>query len=52
MIDLPEIINEAEKYCIVKATKETGQNKTKAAELLGYSNYQSLDSRIKKLGLK
>ena len=51
-IDLPEIIKEVEKHYIVKAMKETGQNKTKAAELLGYSNYQNLDNRIKKLGLK
>lgn len=44
-------LEEAEKRLINRALKETGNNKSRAAELLGIT-WQSLDRRMKKFGLE
>jgi transcriptional regulator with PAS, ATPase and Fis domain len=41
-----------EKQYITSALKQSGGNKSKAARLLGFSNYQRLDARIKKLKIQ
>ena len=44
-------LEETEKTLIMKALEESGNNKSKAAELLNIS-WQSLDRRLKKFGIK
>ena len=46
--ELERVISELEISYIQKALKDTGGNKTKAAELLGIKNYQTLNNKIKK----
>ena len=41
-----------EKQYITTALKQSGGTKSKAARLLGFSNYQRLDARIKKLKIQ
>ena len=41
-----------EKRYILSALKQSAGNKSKAARLLGFSNYQRLDARIKKLNIQ
>ncbi|NND64396.1 MAG: sigma-54-dependent Fis family transcriptional regulator [Gammaproteobacteria bacterium] len=48
---LVEQLDEIERHAILDALEKTGQNKTKAAELLGIS-FRALRYRIKKLGIE
>jgi DNA-binding NtrC family response regulator len=41
-----------EKQYIAAALERSGNNKSQAARLLGFSNYQRLDARIKKLKIQ
>lgn len=45
---LPDILGEISKKYLKKGMKQAGGNKTKAAKLLGLSNYQTLDNWLKK----
>jgi len=45
---LEEIIGDVAKHYLERAMKETGQNKSKAAKLLGFNNYQTLSNWLKK----
>ena len=47
-LDLNELLGQVAGHYIQKALKETGGNKTKAAEMLGLKNYQTLDNWIEK----
>jgi DNA-binding NtrC family response regulator len=49
---LKDELEKMEKYYINAALKQTGHNKRAASELLGLNNYQSLDSKLTKLGLE
>lgn len=51
-INLPEIIGEVARHYLSEALRETSGNKTKAANLLGLSNYQTLTNWLKKYGLE
>ena len=51
-IDIQEIIAELSSQYIRKALRITGQNKTKAAELLGLKNYQTLNNWMEKYGIQ
>jgi transcriptional regulator with PAS, ATPase and Fis domain len=50
--DIEELLGSVEKKYIEKALAEAGGNKTRAAELLGVSNYQTLSNRMKKYGIE
>lgn len=50
-IDLQGIISEVARHYINRTLKETGGNKSKAAELLGLGSYQTLKNWITKYGL-
>lgn len=50
-IDIQEIIGDLVSHYIHRALDHTGQNKTKAAELLGLKNYQTLNNWIEKYGV-
>jgi DNA-binding NtrC family response regulator len=47
-VELPTLIGEVARHYIVRTLKATGGNKTKAAELLGLNNYQTLTNWIQK----
>jgi len=49
---LQEIIGVISSEYIYKALSETGGNKSKAASLLGFKNYQTLDNWVKKYGVE
>ena len=49
---LDNTLETIEKQYISAAVKQSGGNKSKAARLLGFSNYQRLDARIKKLKIQ
>ena len=49
---LDNTLETIEKQYISAAIKQSGGNKSKAARLLGFSNYQRLDARIKKLKIQ
>ena len=51
-IDLDEIQSEVERHYLKRAMELASNNKTKAASLLGFKNYQTLDNRLKAHGLK
>ena len=51
-VDLQGLIDELVQYYIPKALHHAQDNKTKAAELLGLSNYQTLNNWIKKHHVK
>jgi len=51
-IDLDEIQNEVERHYLKRAMELAANNKTQAARLLGFKNYQTLDNRLKTHGLK
>ena len=51
-VDIQNIIAELSSQYIREALKITGQNKTKAAELLGLKNYQTLNNWIEKFGIQ
>jgi transcriptional regulator with PAS, ATPase and Fis domain len=50
-VNLPEILADLTRNYIVKALKETGGNKSKAARLLGLPNYQTLTNWLEKYGI-
>jgi transcriptional regulator with GAF, ATPase, and Fis domain len=47
-VELPTLIGEVARHYIVRTLKATGGNKTKAAELLGLNNYQTLTNWMQK----
>lgn len=47
-VDLKRVIDVVTKHYLKGAMKEAGQNKTKAAKILGLNNYQTLDNMLKK----
>jgi transcriptional regulator with GAF, ATPase, and Fis domain len=49
---LDNTLETIEKQYITAAINQSGDNKSKAARLLGFSNYQRLDARIKKLKIQ
>jgi transcriptional regulator with PAS, ATPase and Fis domain len=49
-LKLPEIMAKVAKHYLERAYKETGGNKTKAADLLGLPNYQTFSNWIDKYG--
>lgn len=51
-IDIQAIIAKMSTLYIHKALDETGGSKTKAAELLGLKNYQTLNNWIEKYTIK
>ena len=50
--DLQGLLDEVSRYYIARAIEKSGQKKKKAAEMLGFSNYQTLGNWMEKLGLK
>lgn len=48
---LQEVLDTVAKHYFERALKETGNNKSQAAKLLGVSNYVTLTNRLKKLGM-
>lgn len=51
-IDLQEIIDKVEEHYTRLAWQKTAGQKTKAAELLGYTSYQNYNKRLEKYGIK
>lgn len=49
--NIQNVIDDVVRQYIEKALKQTGGNRTKAAEILGLSNYQTLNNWIKKYGI-
>ena len=47
-IDLPELMEELAQHYLKRAIAEANGNKTKAAKLLGFSNYQTFTNWLKK----
>jgi transcriptional regulator with PAS, ATPase and Fis domain len=50
-VDIQEIIGEIAGHYIRRALDAAGQNKTRAAQLLGLNNYQTLSNWIEKYGI-
>jgi transcriptional regulator with PAS, ATPase and Fis domain len=51
-LDLQELIAEVAEHYLNRVLKLTAHNKTKAAELLKFANYQTLNNWIKKYNIK
>lgn len=51
-IDLDEIIGEVSLHYLERAMNSSGGNKSKAAKLLGFKNYQTLTNKLKKYQLE
>jgi len=51
-VNLPDLISELVQHYILKALKETRNNKTKAASILGLPNYQTLTNWMKKYKIR
>ena len=51
-IDINEIISEVSAHYIERALTESGGSKSKAADLLGMKNYQTLNNWMEKYGVK
>ncbi len=51
-IDLKGLLENIERHYVQQAWKKTNGAKKRAAKLLGISNYQTLDKRLEKYGLK
>jgi transcriptional regulator with GAF, ATPase, and Fis domain len=49
--DLQALLDEISREYILRAMKQTGDRKTAAADLLGFTNHQTLSNWIKRLGL-
>ena len=49
---LTEFIEEMQRCYLIRAMKESGGVKTKAAELLGYKNYQTLAAQLDRLKIE
>ncbi|MFL9925050.1 RNA repair transcriptional activator RtcR family protein [Herbaspirillum lusitanum] len=50
--DLQELLDEMARGHILRALQETGNRKTAAAKILGFSNHQTLGNWMKRLGLE
>jgi transcriptional regulator with PAS, ATPase and Fis domain len=50
--NLPSVMQGMANHYLKRALSETNGNKTKAAEILGLSNYQTLSNWMKKYGLE
>lgn len=50
--DLERLLNEVSRDYVTRALKQTGNRKTAAATMLGFSNHQTLGNWIKKLGIE
>jgi transcriptional regulator with PAS, ATPase and Fis domain len=50
-LDLQGILDEVSRHYIAQALKQTGDRKSAAAQLLGFSNHQTLGNWMKRLGL-
>jgi transcriptional regulator with PAS, ATPase and Fis domain len=50
-IDIQSLMDEVESCYIARALQHTAGQKTRAAELLGYNNHQTLSNKMKKLGI-
>ena len=48
---LEDLLKSIQKHYLQRAMEESNGVKTKAAELLGIKNYQTLDARLKRLGI-
>jgi transcriptional regulator with PAS, ATPase and Fis domain len=48
-INLEELIDDVKTHYLKRAMKEAGENKSKAAKILGLTNYQTLDNWLKKI---
>ena len=51
-IDIEKIIGEVAEHYIIRAWDEANGKKSRAAELLGFANYQRLDTWMKKYGIE
>ena len=51
-VDLPEIMADVARHYLSRAMNEAGGNKTKAAQMLGLPNYQTLSNWLKRYGLE
>ncbi|BFL83673.1 hypothetical protein LFREDSHE_21230 [Shewanella baltica] len=51
-VDINSIIDLVERHYLERGLAFTSGNKRKAALLLGYNNHQTLNNRLKKLGLE
>jgi transcriptional regulator with PAS, ATPase and Fis domain len=51
-INLQEVIKDVASHYLKNSMKEAGNNKSKAAKILGLQNYQTLDSWLKKYAVK
>lgn len=49
--DIQVLLDEVESHYVKKALAQTAGQKTKAAELLGYNNHQTLSKRMEKFGI-
>jgi DNA-binding NtrC family response regulator len=49
---LTEILDEVARHYLSRAMEDVGQNKSKAAKMLGLPNYQTLTNWLKKHGLE
>lgn len=45
---LPDVLTKVAKHYLTRALEESGQNKTKAAKLVGLANYQTFDNWLEK----
>ncbi|QKK08596.1 MAG: hypothetical protein HND58_10765 [Planctomycetota bacterium] len=50
--DLMKHLEDIERHYLGRGIEEAGGVKTKAAELLGLASYQTLDSKMKRLGVE
>ncbi len=50
-LNLKELLAEVIRHYLQRALAETHGNKTRAAELLGFANYQTLGNWLKKYGI-
>jgi transcriptional regulator with PAS, ATPase and Fis domain len=51
-INLQEVIKDVASHYLKNSMKEAGNNKSKAAKILGFQNYQTLDNWLKKYAVK
>ena len=49
---LTEFLEEMQRHYLIRGMKESGGVKTKAAELLGYKNYQTLAAQLDRLKIE
>ena len=50
-LNLPDLLAEVARHYLARALEETGENKTRAARLLGLSSYQTLTNWIRRYGV-